>query len=503
MTATSSEPPGGTARPALRGAVGFLVVMELGSGILQGWYPMLLPAMGAEFGVTPAELNWVGASYLLATVVCVPIVAKLGDRYGHRRMLVVAAASVALGSVVVAVAPNFTVLLIGRALQGPLGAFLPLEFAIVRDRDPASAGRSIGKLVGSLTLGAALGVFFAGVLFDAVPDLRIVLWIPAIFMIACVPLVAYLVPESRTRAAGPIDWVGATLLGTGSLATLAGISNAAAWGWTAPSTWATIGTGLVLIVLWIVSAKRVRYPLIDLDVLTRGGIGVPLVIAVLFGAQLFGSQTAGTVFLLTDPAVAGFGLGLSTSFAGLLALASASASFVGASLGDQVAGFLGTRATLALGGALITLNYLALLVAAHILPIMIAGSIMMSLGNGLLISVLPAIVVRKAPADSVGIASALYNTARTGAGAASSALFALVMGLFAVTAVSGTGTTDSTSFGGYLAVWALCAAAGAAITALAVLADRPTAPRPATLTTAPPAGRTAVTPSPTRTGEPT
>ncbi|MET0781812.1 MAG: MFS transporter, partial [Microbacterium sp.] len=244
---TITAPPGATpARTALRGVVGFLVVMELGSGMLQGWYPVLLAAIGSEFGVGAAQLNWVSAAYMLATVVCVPILAKLGDRYGHKRLLMISAALVAVGSIVVAIAPNFGVFLLGRALQAPLAAFLPLEFAIVRNRDEKNAGRSIGKLVGALTFGAAIGALGSGLLFGAIGDLRAVLWMPAIFMIICVPVVAFLVPESTIRATGRTDWLGASLLGVGLLAALGGISNAAAWGWTNPLTWLVILSGVAL-----------------------------------------------------------------------------------------------------------------------------------------------------------------------------------------------------------------------------------------------------------------
>ncbi|WP_454050174.1 MFS transporter [Cellulomonas sp. Marseille-Q8402] len=463
---TASAPPG-TTRTALRGVVGFLVVMELGSGMLQGWYPVLLSAIGTEFGVTAATLNWVSAAYMLATVVCVPIIAKLGDRYGHKRMLTVAAALVALGSVVVALAPSFGVLLLGRALQAPLAAFLPLEFAIVRDRDPKSAGRSIGKLVGALTFGAAIGSLGAGVLYTAVGDLRPVLWVPAVFLVICVPVVAFLVPESRVRAQGSTDWLGAALLGIGLLAVLGGISNAPSWGWGSPVTWTAVLGGLALLAAWVAVERRVTHPLIDVTLLVRGGIGLPIVIAFLFGAQLFGSQTASTVFVLSDPDVVGFGLGLTSAAVGVVSLVAALAAFVASSTGDRVAQRLGVPGAVALGGTLLAVSYAGFLLGSGSTAVVVAAMVVGGLGNGVLISVLPTIVVTRAPADSVGIASALYNTARTAAGAVAGAVFALVMASFVATFGSGDAAVTTTSFSGYVAVWGICAAVGLAIVVLA------------------------------------
>ena len=88
MTAATT----GQRAAGIGGVVGFLVVMELGSGMLQGWYPPLLSAIGTEFGANAALLNWVSAGYLLATVVFVPVIGKLGDRFGHKRMLTICAA---------------------------------------------------------------------------------------------------------------------------------------------------------------------------------------------------------------------------------------------------------------------------------------------------------------------------------------------------------------------------------------------------------------------------
>ncbi|WP_136053621.1 MFS transporter [Microbacterium sp. K24] len=463
-------PPGKTSsgRSALRGAVGFLVVMELGSGMLQGWYPVLLAAIGTEFGVGAAQLNWVSAAYMLATVVCVPILAKLGDRYGHKRLLLISAALVALGSVVVAMAPTFEVFLLGRALQAPLAAFLPLEFAIVRDRDEKSAGRSIGKLVGALTFGAAIGALGSGLLFGAVGDLRAVLWMPAIFLIICVPVVAFLVPETTVRAQGRTDWLGASLLGIGLLAALGGISNASSWGWGNPITWLAILGGIALLVAWVIVEKRVAHPLIDVALLTKGGIGLPIIIAFLFGAQLFGGQTASSVYVLSQPDAVGFGLGFSAATVGILSLAAALSAFIASIVGDRVAGRIGPKGAIVVGGVLVAGSYLAFLCAPTVVAVFVAAMVVGGLGNGLLISVLPTIVVRRAPADSVGIASALYNTSRTAAGAVAGAVFALVMGSFLITVGTGDTAVTTTAFAGYVAVWSICTAIGVAIAVLAL-----------------------------------
>ncbi len=219
MTAESTS-------PARKGVLGFLPFLQFATGLLSAWYIVLLAEIGREFAVDTAGLNWVNAIYMLATVVTVSILAKLGDVHGHRRMLIVATTLVTVGSIVIALAPNFEVLLVGRALQAPLAALLPLSFAIARERAGESSGGAVARLVASATIGGALGGIGAGLLLAVLGDLRLTLWVPAVVLALCIPGVILFVKETTVRAAGGVDWLGGGLLGIGLLLALGGFANA-------------------------------------------------------------------------------------------------------------------------------------------------------------------------------------------------------------------------------------------------------------------------------------
>jgi MFS family permease len=443
--------------------------MELGSGLLQGWFSPLLSSIGQTHGVSAAAMNWVSTIFLLASVLCVPILAKLGDILGHKRILAVSAAAVAVGSFVVAFAPSFEVLLVGRALQAPLIAFLPLEFAIVRHRDPENAGRSIGRLVGALTLGAVIGGLGAGVLLDQLHNLTLVLLVPAVFMALCVPVVVFLVPETTVRKAGTVDWAGALLLGFGLLALLGGVSNGNAWGWSSPLTIGSIVLGVALLIVWVLVERKVTFPLVDLNLILRGGIGLPIVVAFLFGAQLFGSQTPSALFLRADPATLNYGLGMTSSAAGLVLAIFAFTAFLGATVSDRVARWFGGPKAIMAAGFLGALAYVLMIFAPGNALTFTLWLSLSGFSGGVIIGALPTIVVNRAPADSVGIASAVYNTARTAAGAAAGAVFALVMSSLMTNSTTGGTTAPVSSHLSYQAVWGICA--GISVV-LAVLAGR-------------------------------
>ncbi|MEV6345494.1 MFS transporter [Actinoplanes sp. NPDC051851] len=458
------------------GVVGFLVVTELASGFLQGWFIPLVEAIGTRWHVDTAQLNWVTAIYMLMTVVFVPVLGKLGDVYGHQRMLAITAALVTAGSIVVAVAPTFGVFLLGRALQAPLAAFLPLEFAIVRERRPEDAGRSIGRLVAALTFGAALGGVISGVLYGVVGSLAVTLWIPVFFMALCVPIVAFLVPETTTRNTGRVDWLGAGLLGLGLLLLLGALSNGATWGWADPVVLAGLIGGPVLLGGWVLAARQVAHPLIDLSVLSGAGIGLPLLMAVLFGAQFYGSTTATTFYYLADPAVYGYGLGFPAGLAGVVMLLPTLVMVAASMTGDRIARAITAPRALAVGGLLAALSYLGMLLAGGSAALFIGAGVVGAIGNGLVVTVLPAVVVARADADVVGVSSALYNTSRTAAGAIAGALFALVMSLFAMPATVAGAQVSVSTIASFRAVWAIGAIIGGAMIALAfTLRERTTA----------------------------
>ncbi|MFJ3671493.1 MFS transporter [Streptomyces sp. NPDC090106] len=459
-----------------RGVVGFLVVTELASGFLQGWFTPLLEAIGTRWQVDTAQLNWVTAMYMLMTVVFVPVIGKLGDTYGHQRMLAVTAAAVTVGSVVVALAPSYELFLLGRALQAPLAGFLPLEFAIVRERRPEQAGRSIARLIGALTFGAAVGGVLSGTLYGVVGSLAVTLWVPVLFMASCVPIVVYAVPETRRRSAGRVDVTGAVLLGLGLLLLLGALSNGATWGWTDPATLAGLLGGPALLAAWLTTSRRTPHPLVDLSALTAGGIGLPLLAAVCFGAQFYGSSTASSFFYLAGPDTYGYGLGLSASAAGLVLLLPTLVMVAASLAGDRLSRGIGAARTIALGGSLTSLCFLGMVAAGDDPLLFVTANTLGAVGNGLVVAVLPAVVVDRAAPDAVGVSSALYNTSRTAAGAAAGALFALLMSLFATADGHGGSLSTRTSFH---AVWLTAAVVSAVVVLLARLIGRRAAEREA------------------------
>src|SRR6201991_1515821 len=92
----------------------------------------LLPQFPRLLSASPATVAWLVTATLVAGAVCAPVLGRLGDMYGKRRVLLVALGMIAVGSVLGAIAPNAAVLIGARALQGAALGVIPLGISIMR-----------------------------------------------------------------------------------------------------------------------------------------------------------------------------------------------------------------------------------------------------------------------------------------------------------------------------------------------------------------------------------
>jgi MFS family permease len=118
-------------RPAL--VVSVLAACGLAVSLMQTLVVPLLPRFPQLLGASPSTVTWLVTATLVAGAVCAPMLGRLGDMYGKRRMLVVALALVAVGSALGAVAPDVGTLIVARALQGASLGVIPLGISIMRD----------------------------------------------------------------------------------------------------------------------------------------------------------------------------------------------------------------------------------------------------------------------------------------------------------------------------------------------------------------------------------
>lgn len=448
----------------LAGVVGALVVVEATSGVLQGYYVPLLTDVARHLGIHDADVNWFEAAQLLVSAIVVPLLARLGDIIGHKKVLVGSLVVTALASWAIAFAGSFWLFTLVWALQGFYVVWLPMNVSIIHARArkfPNAAEltrRGAGMITMALEGGAILGALAAGQLGLIFADrLTISLSVPAIMVTIALVVVVFAVKDPGTRGAGRVDRGGTVLLSLALLAVTGGLAlvrvNGITW-WVVVSV--LIGLGLMA---WFVRFEmRSDDPVIDMRLLARPTVWPVIVTSALLGVSLLGAQGALSTFVGTDPNEVGYGLGLDSAQRSYVIGAYVFSLLIGAGVFARLAGVVPPRIALMGASGLVGAGYFALVVSHSTVTTVVTWLVLAGLGSGALVAALPAAAAAVAPANQTGMATGLTNTSKTVGGAFASAIFALAL---ASGAHSGGGAiiTTAAPLSGYLTVWTICAVA--------------------------------------------
>jgi MFS family permease len=450
--------------------VGFLVCVELASGILQGYYTPIFSDIADHLDIADGDVNWFEAAQLIVSALLVPPLARLGDLVGHKKVLLLSTAVTALGSWIMAFAPSFTTFLVGSALQGAYVVWLPLEVAIIYRRTAGTGRqnlltrRAAAIRVGALELAVIVGALTSGALVEAT-SMTVLLALPAIVVTLCFVVIWFGIEDLPGTSSGGLDLGGLGLITASLGLVMAGLIVVRLDGPGSVLAWALVLVGLVLLLPFVRYEQRQDEPLIDVDLMRAPGQWPVQLTAFLFGMSVLGAQIPLSTFARTDPEVAGYGLGASAGFVSTLIGVYVIFLAIGAFTLPLTSRLLGPRGALVVSSLLVALGY-ALWLPFHdetwqgLVNMAVAG-----LGSGALVAALPATAAAAAPPERTGFATGMTNATKTVGGAIASAIFAI--------ALSATGTIDDPAEGhaplsGYLTVWSVCAVA-ALLAAVALL----------------------------------
>jgi len=257
-------------RPAL--VITALASCGLSVSLMQTLVVPLLPQFPRLLSASTATVAWLITATLVAGAVCAPVLGRLGDMYGKRRMLLVALGLVTAGSALGAVAPEIGTLIVARVLQGAALGVVPLGISIMRDVLPsARVGSGIALMSSSLGIGGAIGLPVTGLVAEQT-SWR---WLFAGAAVLCalqLVVVAGIVRESPTRSGGRFDLPGAVGLGAALVCLLLAVSKGAEWGWGSARVLGLLAGSAVLFALWGRWELRTRSPLVDLRVTARPAV---------------------------------------------------------------------------------------------------------------------------------------------------------------------------------------------------------------------------------------
>ncbi|WP_245934522.1 MFS transporter [Arthrobacter psychrolactophilus] len=296
-----------------------LVYAALSTAVVSSLGMLLVPSIAHEMDVPVSTAQWMLTINLLAGAIATPVMGRLSDGPHKKKLLLFSLVLILLGSVIAALAPNFSVFLIGRALQGLSYGIVPVTISLARRYvAKEKVQSSISSLSVTVATGIGIGYPLTGILAGLF-DYRFAFWFAAAFVLTAIIVVAKVVPHGPDQLAPvvPFDHSGATLLGLGLGTLLLGISEGPRWGWTSPWTLGIIAVSLVLLLIWMRTELRSDHPLINLRVFRNGEVLLANVTAIGLGAALYIGLSVSSL-VAQAPATTGYGMALPVVWAGFV-----------------------------------------------------------------------------------------------------------------------------------------------------------------------------------------
>ncbi len=395
--------------------------------LLQSLVVPVLTTVQHELHTSQDTVTWVLTAYLLSAAIMTPILGRIGDMFGKKRVFVATLVALAVGSLLAALAPSIAVMIVARVIQGFAGGMLPVAFGIIRDEFPAErVPGAIGLLASLTAIGAGLGIVLAGPIVDAL-SWRWLFWLPMMLTIVAGIAAFLFVPESEVRAPGRISWLPAVLLSGWLVALLVALSEAPTWGWGSGKVLGLIAVAVVLAACWLAAELRATTPLIDMKMMRLTAVWTNNLVALLIGMGMYATFAFLPEFVQTPRAIAGYGFTASITKSGLMLLPSTVTMFCVGMFAGRLAHRYGGKA-LVVAGCLVGAGSMAVLAFAHQQEWQVfLATALMGIGFGLAFSAMSALIVGAVPPSQTGVASGMNANIRNIGGSIGSAVMASIV----------------------------------------------------------------------------
>jgi len=492
VASTGAPIVGAAARAAQRLIIG-LVALQLVQGVLGAFYTPLLTPMARNVGMRDADWNWFDSALAAVAALALPLLTKLGDVIGHRKVLIGTTFVVAASSWLAVIATDFWTLFAAFALQGFIAVWYPFQLALLRDATPPEhAENRVAKVTSALTavfmVGSVLATALGGQLFtmnggwdalqtglDAgiVPaeivgfreSLIAVLLIPAIVSTLAIPIVWLLIPkpvrgETPAEGVGQLGFAGLIALGGISIGIVVGFGLVKLGGIGLVPGWIVVAASVLAIVPFLRWQAVTREPAIDVAALRDRSRG-PYMIATIFFTIVYSTATVPTVtFFSTDRDTYGYGISASPSDISVIMLAMIGAVIIVASITTRISSSTTRLWTLRIAPLFFALEYTWLFLFHDTLWQAVVTAVIGGIGAGVLVPGIPAAVAVAARAGRVAADIGVLNVLSILGATAGSAVFALALH----------DTADSTvtaaPLAGYMTVWGVTIALSIALAAI-------------------------------------
>jgi len=401
---------------------------------VEGMLTPSLPTIQRDFGVDTAQVTLVISAYAISGVALSPVVGKLGDILGKRKVMMGTMLAYAAAVSVTGFSPNFPFMVASRTVQGVGLTILPLGMSLVREEFPREL---VPRAQGLLS--ALFGVGFA-------ISLPVGSWVSqtygwrytyhsAIPLVLLLTAAVYFVVRESTyrRPSTRVDYGGAAVLGASLAGIVAALSQGQLWGWTSPLTLGFLIAGIVLLapfVLWERRWTRIgREPIVDPRLLKERNVAVTNVVVTVAGLGMYMALFSLIYRFEFPPASGGFSQDILQ--AGIDIVPLALAMLVVALIASVAVSRVGVK-PLALGGAALTSFGFVLLASATTLEQSLVYEFVTGAGMALLnASIINMLVLTVNPKD-MGQATAMNNVFRNLGGSVGAPIVGAILAAYVV-----------------------------------------------------------------------
>ena len=223
-----------------------------------------LPGVMVDLQIPLTELDraaWIVTAYLVAYTVAMPMGGRLSDVHGRVRMFQAALIVFAIGSALVAVAPNFDWIVSARVLQAiGGGATVPIGLAMaVATVSPQRRGIAIGLVAAAAEAGSVLGPLYGGAIIELL-GWRWIFWLDVPQSLILIALLAIL--PNRANPGARMDYMGAMVMGGALVFLTAGLSQRGLFSATSVYPYLLVTAGTLLVAALVFLERRTDQPLL-------------------------------------------------------------------------------------------------------------------------------------------------------------------------------------------------------------------------------------------------
>ncbi|MBI5653050.1 MAG: MFS transporter [Chloroflexi bacterium] len=408
------------------------ILLVLFIGVLMGALDIAivgpaLPAIRKSFGVDDRAVAWIFTTYVLFNLISVPLMAKLSDLFGRRNIYILNVSLFALGSLIVALAPDLSVMLIGRAIQGlGAGGVFPVASAVIGDTfPPEKRGSALGLIGAVFGIAFLVGPLLAGaILFFVSWHWLFIVNLPLAAIV--IAMAMRVLPSARAAQQRQFDFLGMATLAVMLAALTFGVNQLDtknfATSIASMNVLPFLGLVVVLFPVFLAIETHAGNPVMQLKLFQSRQVIVIGLVAI--GAGL------GEAAIVFVPALVVAAFGVSSSTASFMLLPAVLAMAFGSPTAGRMLDRVGSRIVLLIGTAVTTAGlFVIALLGANIIffyvSVLLAG-----VGLGVLLGApLRYVMLNEAPASERASAQAaltlftstgqLFGGAMVGAVAAS------------------------------------------------------------------------------------